>query len=278
MEEIAGSNKSSHGDGNAATRVFLTTWSGRLTAAESLLGSAHPEIAQCWCRNVTIDPFPSDPQATGGDIADPTATAIQYGIAKLTAEYATDFTSAGQWPSDIPQPSLCEGTTLQISVRSAGEFMKFPARQARWDSNLSGQPTGKVPDSESGAGRMLVRKGEIVLTWNYVDDPPVAMFDRYIGAVNDDTPFLGKTEETLLFTGYELSEATRSSVASPACWTMRLTFEYREIRVGSESFGWNHEYDGMDGWEKVKVYNGSYWELRYTPTDFSALFTCPEES
>lgn len=273
VQELAGSNGSSHaiGQGNNCTRQFLVPWDSRFTDAETLLGSSHPELPWSWCHHVRIEPFPPEPKASGGDIS-PTTEAIQYDQGLLTAEYATDFSVANQWPTVVPKPSLRANTTLQIAAQMAGEFMRFAARAARWADNLSADPDEPVPEDDSPAGRLLVRQGELTLTWNYVDNPPLDRFDAMMGCVNTAV-FLGLGVETLLFSGYELAESTKASVTSPGTWTMKIQLQFRQIRIGAVSFGWNHEYRGEDGWERVYVHNGLDWALRYTPVDFSGMFT-----
>lgn len=263
--EVSGSNSSSHtiGQGNSSTRVFVVDWASRFTFAESLLGELHPDIPFCWCKSVSIEPFPGqDPVIYSG-------TAAIYDLAKVTAEYGTDFTVAGQWPSAIPKPALRANTTLQLAMSLGGEFLEFPARFTRWDDNSLGEPTGPVPDAESGAGRLLVRQGDITLTWNYVDDPPT--LTQYFGSVNSDV-FLGAPAETLLFAGVELEESTKASITDPGCWTVKVTLQYRMIKAGANTYGWNHEYRGEDGWRKVYMFDGSVWEERYTPVPYAGMF------
>lgn len=264
--EISGSNSSQHtvGQGNSSSRVFTVPWADRLTFAESLLGAPHPEIPFCWCKSVSIEPFPSrDPAAYPG-------TAIAYELAKVTAEYGTDFTVAEQWPSAVPRPTVRANTTLQLAMRLGAEFLRFPARETRWEDNTTGDPTKPVPDEDSPAGRLLVRQGEINLTWNYVDDPP--LLTEYFGTVNSDT-FLGAPPETLLFGGVELVESTKASITDPGCWTVKVTLQYRMIKVGLNTYGWNHEYRGEDGWKKVYMFDGTSWAERYKPVPYASMFT-----
>ena len=265
MSEFVGSNSSTHqiGSGNSATRIFRVPWANRLSVAESLLGSAHPSIPHCWCNQVKIEPFPGEAKAYGG------AGEISYDLAKITAEYATDF-AYQPWP--IPKPPFRQGTGLSImSIQSSGEWMRLPARAVRWEDNENGYPGEPLPEDDSPAGRILVRKAEYLLLWDYVDNPPLNSWNEKIGKVNSGA-FLGCPQETLLFLGYELAPSTRASITSPWCWKLVAKFSYRGIKIGQNTYGWNHEYR-PDGWKRVKMNNGSgQWVDRYQKVDFSGMF------
>lgn len=254
--ELSGSNSSSHtiGSGNQATRVFVGAWADRLATAKGLLGAAHPAIPSCWCRSVRIDPFPDDAK-------------MPYEYAKLTAEYATDFSNQ-PWP--FPKPSIRTNTALSIgSIQITAEFMRVPARATRWADNTSGSPDKPVPEDDSGAGRILVRKAEITLVWDYVDDPPISTWNSLRGCVNQST-FLGCEPETLLFLGYELAPSTKASITAPWTWKLTAKFSYRAIKQ-SNTYGWNHEYR-QDGWQRVTMSDGQNWVDRYQQQDFSEMF------
>lgn len=265
LNEISGSNSSRHGigQGNTASRQFICDWVERFYQAEALLGAPHPEIPNCWCYEVQIKPFPTeDPAGVGMPIA--------YTRALLEASYGTDFThaSANQWPSSIPRPTIRQNTSLQIAISSSVEIMRFPAGNVRWADNTDGQPDKPVPEDESPAGRFFVSQQEITLTWNYVDDPPD--FQQYEGAVNGST-FLGKAPQTLLFGGYELKESTKAEILNPGSWMVTVKLQYRAIKVGTQTYGWNHEYSA-DGWKEVLMYDGSSWVPRYRVVDFTNMF------
>jgi len=263
--ELVGSNTSAHqiGQGNSATRVFKVPWADRLLAGEALLGAAHPSIPYCWCNRVSIEPFPADAKATqiGNEIV--------YQWAKVTAEYATDF-STQPWP--FSKPAHRQGTTLAIqSIQIGGEWMRLPARAVRWEDNPNGLPDAPVPEDDSPAGRILVRKAEITLVWDYVSNPPIGAWNQLLGCVNLGT-FLDCPGETLLFLGYELTPSARASITSPWCWKLVAKFSYRGIRVGDVTYGWNHEYR-LDGWHRVKMSDGAGgWVDRYQRANFSGMF------
>lgn len=269
MIELVGSGSSSHeiGSGNACTRIFLTPWADRFTVAESLLGAGHPHIPFTYVKSIKIDPFPDEAAAEGGDI-DPKTGHIVYTWAKLTLDYATDF-SQQSWP--IPQPSIRSGTSLAIqAIESTAEFMRVPARATRWDDNTNGDPEGPIPEDDSPAGRILIMKGEITLLWDYVDNPPIANWNEKKGCINQTT-FLACHPETLLFLGYEMRPSTKAQITSPWTWQLVPKFSYRAVRQGEQNFGWNHEYRN-DGWHRVKMFNGASWTDRYTLTEFSTMF------
>lgn len=258
MPEISGSNSSTHGigSGNQATRILIVPWANRLAEAEALLGAAHPDIPLCWCKSVRIEPFPDE-------------AAFPYLNAKITAEYATDF-SLQPWP--FPKPSLRANTSLSIaSVQIAGEFLRIPARSSRWADNRQGYPEGPLPEDDSPAGRLFVAKAEITLQWDYVDVPPFAIWNDLRGKVNQTT-FLGCEPETLLFSGYELAPSTKASVISPWTWRLMPKFLYRAIKVGTNVYGWNHEYRPT-GWQRVLMFDGTDWVDRYAQADFSGMFS-----
>lgn len=274
LDELCGSNASQHGisSGNEATRVFVCPWSERITHAESLLGSAHPEFALCWCNTVAIEPLMQEAEpGAGGAIANPATQVIIYNRAKLTATYGTDVTVAQMWPSQITKPTVRSNTSLVFSGRSTAEFMRFPARDSRWEDNSSGSPDGPIPDEESPAGRLLISQSEYELAWDYVDDPPIARFESYKGKVNNAI-FLGCAAETLLFGDYGLEPSRKASIASPTTWKMTVTLRKRSITAGASTLGWNHEYRGENGWKRVQMFDGSNWGDRYPQADFSILF------
>ncbi len=263
--ELVGSGESVHevGSGNTARRVFLVPWSQRLLVAENLLGSPHPSVPYCWCRRVAIYPAHDEAKAweENGE--------IQYGLARLEAEYATDF-SLAPWP--IPKPAVRPGTSLAIqSIRIGGEFMRVPGRAVAWEDNPQQDPSGPVPEDNSPAGRILVRTAEISLVWQYVDEPPIGTWNSLLGAVNG-TWFLGCPPETLLFVGYELAPDTKASITSPSTWRLLAAFSYRGINVGSAVYGWNHELRA-DGWHRVVMDDGAGNKvLRYRLASFNAMF------
>jgi len=272
MEELTGSGGSSHavGSGNDVTRTFLIAWTGRGAIAETLLGTSHPTIPWSYCKGVRLDPFGNEPKSAGGDL-DPTAAEIQYEYAKLTAEYATDYGLANHWPSEITKPAIRANTTLILQTQDTSEFMRIPGRAMRWYDNPNGSPGSPVPESDSPAGRLLVSKAEFSLTWDYLDDPPVSRLRGLMGQVND-AEFLGCAEETLLFGGFDLQPSTRASIITPGCWLLHLKLLYREINVGGNSYGWNHEYR-PDGWERVQMDDGTGTKVdRYETEDFSGMF------
>lgn len=273
LDELCGSNSSQHSinSGNEVTRVFVADWTTRIQVAEALLGSPHPEFASCWCHTVNIEPLLQDAEpGAGGVIDNPSEQVIVYPRAKITARYGTDVTVAQMWPPEIAKPQIRANTSLTLSIRSTAEFMRFPARDARWEDNPDGEPDKPVPDEESPAGRLLVSQSEYELVWDYVDSPPLSRFEALKGKVNASA-FLGCPGETLMFGDYSLEPSRKASVASPTSWKLTVVLRKRAIPVGSNIYGWNHEYR-LDGWYRVLMFDGSDWDNRYPPVDFSGMF------
>lgn len=279
--ERCGSNASTHavGSGNAATRVFVVPWSQRLTFAKALAAAAHPDIAYCWCRQIKIDPImqeqPADETGAGGMINYPA------GFAQITAEYGTDWAIANHWPSDIPKPAHCAGTGLTLRMQYAGEFLRIPAREARWADNYQADPELPVPDDESMCGRLLVQGAQYDLDWQYLVDPPIQRLREATSKVNEDE-FLGCDPGTLLFLGFDLSAGARFDLDAPGAWNLMLKFQERRIEVGQNVYGWNHEYRGEDGWQEVVMFDGQQWGPRHKSAAFAELLACngggePEE-
>lgn len=262
--EICGSNSSNHavGNGNAATRTWVVPWASRIAFAESVYGSPHPEIPYCWCNAVAIEPIMAEQVASepGGVITYPN------GHAKITASYATDWAIANHWPADIPKPDFRENTGLTIGVQYAGEWMRVPAREVRWEDNYAGDPDLPLPDDESMCGRIMIQGAHYNLLWKYVDNPPIKRLRGAIGQVND-APFLGCERGTLLCVGFDLEPSSKASIAEPGSWECPVKFQERTIAVGGVNYGWNHELRA-DGWHEV-VING---EPRYKYADLSGLF------
>lgn len=274
MLELVGSNTSTHSvdGGNTCRREFIVAWADRLDAAQTLLGSAHPTIPACWCKSVSIEPWPQDAKATGGDL-DPLEAEIVYPYAKLTCEYATD-PAAQDWPDDIPKPNFRSGTALKLEVQHAAEFLRVPARSTAWSDNTQRYPSGPIPEDDSPAGRLFVAKAEYRIHWLYVDNPPLNTLRGLIGCVNENQ-WLGGAAETMLFEGFELQPAFKASVDEPFTWTVICKFNYRAILVGQgqqqQTYGWNHEYR-LDGWKRVQMYDGTQWTDRYPKKNFSNMF------
>lgn len=162
--------------------------------------------------------------------------------------------------------------TFTLNIRGGGEFMLFPARDARWEDNLAADPNKAIPDQDSQAGRIVVPKIEYRITAENVITPPLATLAAKVGHVNQG-PWLGWPDEVVLFESYSMDYRWQIDNKQPILtWTIELNFIARPIKVGNKVYGWNHEYRGKDGWKKIYMYDGTQWTPRYPSTTFSDIF------
>lgn len=96
---------------------------------------------------------------------------------------------------------------------------------------------------------------------------PYAAVRDLIGKVNDGT-FEGAADETLLFTGAEISF---KNVRGEQIYSLGYKFDERIVKQGTDQVGWNYFFRPDTGtWQKIKTVNGNH--RIYPKGSFSALF------
>jgi hypothetical protein len=273
--EGSGDTRHSVDAGNSDQLAWLVPWASRFYVAESMSGSQHPSLTGCYCGDIEIrtlmDDLPPSVQISAINEL-PTYTQNNGYVGVLIARYSTDFSTA-PWPCDVTKPAIEAGTQLKFEHRSAGQFLHMRPEDMRHQDNEAGAATGRKWRHDSQAGRKLIGLGEFHLTWLYVEEPPIDNWrDALKGRVNSVT-FLDSPAECLLFADFDVRPATRFSLLDPFCFEVVVQFRERRIKVGSNTYGWNHEYEPA-GWKRVKMDDGSgNVGDRYEKADFTNMFT-----
>ncbi len=254
----------SESSGSTAQRMFLVDSANRLEFAQYLVGSLYPNFPQCRVNSVSIKPWSGDIPPNGAELIDPTVQTADYAgkPALITISYGPDFTQK-TWPTDMPKPSVREGTELRFNIGGSGQFLLIPSNGCKWQD--SGEDLQGTENS-----RILLTIREIQIQWDFVDDPPLNTLDGLLGHCNE-TDFLGCEPETLLFEQYSVEESFRAAPLNPHTNRVQLTFRKRRIQDGSSVHGWNHDYRASPaGWAKVLFKSDD--EPRYSLEDMTNMF------
>lgn len=265
MAEIQGSARWSVEAGQRlqVEREFLVPWVGHTTWVASQIGTVDPLIPLCRCRRASVEPL--------GVITTSPAT---YQYARVTLTYLAEIdsgSSSSQWPSGPSEaPTFPSGAGVQVQVRGSGEFLLFPARSLRYESNPAGSPTGPIPQEDSGAGKIVVPVEDWVITLSNLNIVNRAKLTDRLGKVNQ-AAFLGYPPETVLFESWDLDwQWTLDGGAPKVTYTVAWHFKVRAIKRDTNTYGWNHDYAGPGaGWQRVLM-DGS---PRYELAPFANIFT-----
>jgi len=262
-EEIHGSGQWSIEAGQRLTveREVVVPWAGHPAWVASQIGTLDPMIPLCRCRQAKVEPL--------GPITGPTAT---YTYARVTLVYIAEVDSSSpQWPSDAANaPTFPGGAQVQVQVRGGGEFMLFPARDLRWADNVSASPSAAIPQEDSGVGRIVIPSQDWVITLSNLATINLPKLTDRLGKVNQ-AAFIGYPAETVLFESYDVDWQWSLDGGSPkVTWSVAWHLKVRAIKRGANTYGWNHEYRGADGWVRVKLADNTD---RYEKANFSDLFT-----
>ena len=283
FHELSGSGASRHSvdSGNADTRLFLVRWTERFTFAQELTGIEHPGLPGAYPADFSIEPL-SDDMAPTFVIVDPLAELPAYWqnqkyTALIVVRYATDF-SVAPWPCDLVKPLFELGTQLRFELNISGQFLYMRPEDMGHEDNPEMSPEGKKWKHDSQAGRKLVPTSDFSITWLYVQEPPIELWrDTLIGRVNDGVfvnplgLFLNAPTETLLFEGMDVRPSTRMDLLDPFCWEVTAHFLERRITVQGKTYGWNHDFDGIN-WKRVKMRVAGQNSDRYEKASFDGMF------
>ena len=261
MSEIHGSGQWSIEAGQRLTveREFVVPWAGHAVWVASQIGTLDPMIPLCRCRRARVEPL-------GPIDGPPTA----YTHARVTLTYLAEVDSASpQWPSGSP-PTFPSNAQVQVQIRGGGEFMLFPARDLRWVDNSPGNPGQPIPQEDSGVGRIVIPQQDWVITLSNLTAINLPKLTDRLGKVNQGA-FLGYPSECVLFEAYDVDWQWSLDNGQPKItWSCAWHLKARAIVRGQNTYGWNHEYRGPDGWVRVVMANG---EDRYQQANFNDLFT-----
>lgn len=209
----------------------------------------HPTIAYLYVDTVKVKPFHENASLDSITVSSGVAF---HDLAEVTISYArVDFEKEN------------DGTNDNLLTRKwsfSGELMTLPGNQLKW---IDGTP---VQQEEISASKLIPSIEHSITLLRRPSIPWTAIREN-IGKVCDGT-FEGATDETLLFSGAEVSfefNATGSKM-----FTLDLRFNERFIKQGAQTFGWNHFYRKGTGWQKLTDDQG---ELIYPKSsDFADLF------
>ena len=282
MLPSSGATEHAVGEANSDVLYFRGPWAQRFAFAQALTGSLHPLLPGCYCGRARIKPaaadLPPSVVIASPGVDWPVYTKGSQHWAVVELHYSTDF-SVADWPCDITKPTIETGTELKLEYQSTGEVLLIDPELMKHEKNKAMEADGDKWGPRSQAGRKLISRGEFRLTWLYVEEPPVDTWrDQLKGRVNDAT-FLDVPAGCLLFDSYDLKPSTRFSLLDPFCWELTVIFQERWINVGSNTYGWNHEYgwshsENKFGWWEVYMEDGDGNDvLRYEEEDFSDMFS-----
>lgn len=263
MPEIQGSGRWSIDAGQRLTveREHIVSWAAHPVWVASQIGTVDPLIPLCRCRQARIEPV------------GPIDGSSDYTHARVTLIYIAEADSSSpSWPDPNAQslPTLPSGAQMQIQIRGGGEFLAFPARDLRWTDNVSGSPSAAIPQEDSGVGRVVIPSQDWVITLSNLAAINLPKLTDRLGKVNN-AMFIGYPAETVLFESYDVDWQWSLDNGSPkVTWSVAWHLKVRAIKRGDNTYGWNHEYRGPDGWIKVKLADNTD---RYEAANFADLFT-----
>ena len=260
-DELQGSARWSIEAGQRITveREYVRPWAGHATWVASQIGTIDPLIPWCRCRQARVEPL--------GPISAQPAT---YTHAKITLVFvAENQSSTPDWPTNNA-PTFPANAQVQVQVRGGGDFMLYPARDMRWSDNATANPAQPIPSEDSNVGRIIVPTQDWTITVSNLISVNLPNLREKLGHVNNGA-FMGYPSECLLFESFDIDWQWSLDNGQPkVTWSVTWHLKAREIQEGQNSYGWNHEYRGADGWKRVVMANG---QDRYPVANFDTLFT-----
>lgn len=153
-------------------------------------------------------------------------------------------------------------TLLQARYSVGAEFLRMPGRSLYWEDD--DEP---IKNEDVQAGKLIPMIEHSFTRYRAVSIPWTAIRAN-IGCVNDGI-YRGVADQQLLFVGAEISwQYEQSGVQT---WTLDYRFHERNIKVGNNTYGWNHVFDPTSKtWRKVIDGNGN--SLYKKVTTFDQLF------
>lgn len=259
FDELAGSPTFSlTRESREANRVGKIAWANNDALALECFPSApslpglYPGIAYLYVNSLEIAPFHPEPgweQICGGNTA-------HYEFALATIKY-----------SKLPYES---STLITRRYSFGGEFLTIPAGTLKWED------TGKKVDEEEISAAKTICMIEHSITWHRVLEAsiPWSAIKANIGKVNDGTLnnayFPSVADESLLYLGAEMN-FTFSTDGSQV-WTLEHRFQERQVKVGGNTYGWNHFLRPRDSaWKRLLDESGD--PVYPKSGTFTSLFT-----
>lgn len=193
------------------------------------------------------------------------ATSVVNGVARWPKYEATVSYAPIPFAEQDQQPGG-GGTGLPfVTVRKtfSAEFMTMPSASLKW------QDTGNKILEDSVSAAKLIPMIEHVITHHRVTSVKETTIRDLIGKTNSNSSFLDAEPETLLFMGVETSWTF--STDGTQTFTVEHRFLEKPIKIGTETYGWNHFYRPVDGaWAKIVTLGDAL--LYPTTGQFSTLF------
>lgn len=101
------------------------------------------------------------------------------------------------------KPNVPSGTFLEIDWDVGGEFLQVPGRSFVWDPTDPNIPATDIPQDVTPG--VFIGRTELLMTWYYVNRPPVTAIRQLRGRVNS-TAFIGVPLDRVLFNGARYRE------------------------------------------------------------------------
>lgn len=153
-------------------------------------------------------------------------------------------------------PNIPNGTILEVSSKTAHEFLTVPGTSLKWDTDSKNLP------ADVNAG-IRIATNSFSLRWSRVPAPPWSAMRTAEGCTNDSS-FLGYSAGCVLFEGSDRNASFQ--ISGSDLWTITYNFK-------SRSQPWEKAYrsDGFaSGWIQVDNFDG---DPLFLQTSFTPLFS-----
>lgn len=282
FEELVGSPRIRIADGRfMATREFKIAWADTVDFAVELLGgyrnvggtfvfsepAIFPGVPQAICRDIDLDPFPTDKIVTNASASLVGNTNLPE-FALVTARYAI-LPHNNRRHRRKHQPDVPPGTFLTSHSAVGTEQAALASCALQW--KVDDEPF----DPDIMFGKLLPTE-ELTEIWEKVpiDLAPWDAIRDARGKVND-APFLNHGAGTVLFLGAETSY--EHQILGDALVKLTYHFKVREVpstATPDTLFGWNHFYRALanagEHWLEIADQDDN---APYPSFDFGRLFS-----
>lgn len=275
MPEIEGSGAWSIEAGKTLTitRQYLIPWGSQLSFVASWIGQPDPVFPIAHCKSADVEPV--------GRMGAGEPAVYEWAKVKLKFQFEAREGQQNSTPSTGGgggggggSPQFPPGVSIKVQARGSGEFLEFPARLVRYESNSSGNPNALMPAEESTAGVLFIPIIDWTVTLQNVVLPNTQALHERLGRVNSDL-FMGFPIETVLFESYDADwDWTLDNGQARITWSIAYHFKVRAIQISSMPpvwVGWNHDFHPAVGWQRAFI--GGPGNNRYMLTTFSDIFT-----
>ena len=275
-------------DGADATRTFLVPFDQKEQALIELQGNStvggtdrqhHPNIPRLIVDTIKISPY--NPKPDQNCYVDPETEAATYTDSYLQFDITYKLYASG-WTNSEPSSETFEVPHgyINYEVTSAKEAIVLPSNELRFKDD---QDEEQLLVNKQGIVNYVPVTNHII-TWDYVQNPPIDAIRKKLGQVNA-APFLGAKAGTLLF---DSVKANRRAAVTPdgssfleLNWKLSYTFKEKyivdglgnDLGLNGDAAGWSYIYDRRSSaWVKAFYKVGNKFIYLYPETDFTALF------